>query len=378
MTRDGPTVAWENAQVIVIPQELLPADGRFGSGPAKVRAEAVDRLTRRQDVLGTSHRQAPVKHLVREIQEGLAELYRLPDGYEVVLGNGGSTLFWDMAVCSLIEQRSSHAVFGEFTRKFARAAERAPFLAAPLVEESAPGTVTLPRTGDADVLAWAHNETSTGAAAPVERIGEGLVVIDGTSAAGGMDVDVADTDVYYFAPQKNLSSDGGLWLALVSPAALDRAARLASGGRWIPEILNLDVAVQNSRKQQTLNTPALTTLLLLQDQIAWLLELGGLAAAEARCRQMTDHVHAWAESRPWASSFVADPGHRSPVVATIDLADEVDGKQVLSVLRDNGIVDIDPYRALGRNQLRIGCYVSVDLADVEALTRCIDHVVERL
>lgn len=364
--------------VIVIPQDLLPVDGRFGSGPAKIRPDALEYLAMRSDLLGTSHRQAPVKQLVGAIQEGLRELYRLPEGHEVVLGNGGASLFWDMAVASLIERRSAHAVFGEFTRKFATAAGRAPFLADPLVVESAPGTVVLPDPGDADVVAWAHNETSTGAAAPVRRLGEGLVLIDGTSAAGGMDVAVAETDVYYFAPQKNFSSDGGLFIALASPAALERAERLASSGRWVPEMLNFAVAAANSRKQQTLNTPALATLLLLEDQINWLIELGGLAAAEARCRESTGHVQAWAESRPWASPFVADPEHRSPVVATVDLAEEVDAKQVIATLRANGIVDVDPYRALGRNQLRIGCYVSVDPADVKALTACIDHVVDHM
>ncbi|RRD06271.1 phosphoserine transaminase [Arachnia propionica] len=364
--------------MIVIPQELLPADGRFGSGPAKVRAEALEYLSMRSDLLGTSHRQAPVKQLVGAVQEGLAELYRLPDGHEVVLGNGGASLFWDMAVASLIERRSSHAVFGEFTRKFATAAGKAPFLEPPLVTESAPGTVVLPTPGDADVVAWAHNETSTGAAASVRRIGEGLVLVDGTSAAGGMDVEITETDVYYFAPQKNFSSDGGLFIALVSPAALERAGRLTRGDRWTPEMLNLDVAAANSRKQQTLNTPALATLLLLEDQINWLIELGGLAAAEARCRRSTDHVHAWAGQRDWATPFVAEPAHRSPVVATVDLADEIDATRVIATLRANGIVDVDPYRALGRNQLRIGCYVSVDPEDVKALTACIDHVVERL
>ena len=364
--------------MIVIPQELLPADGRFGSGPAKIRPEAMEYLAMRSDLLGTSHRQAPVKQLVGAVQEGLRELYRLPEDHEVVLGNGGASLFWDMAAVSLIERRSAHAVFGEFTRKFARAAERAPFLDSPLLFETAPGTVVLPNPGDADVVAWAHNETSTGAAAPVGRLGEGLVLIDGTSAAGGMDVDVTGADVYYFAPQKNFSSDGGLFIALASPAALERSERLVGSDRWVPEILNFTVAAANSRKQQTLNTPALATLLLLEDQINWLIELGGLTAAEARCRRSSGHVYAWAEQRPWASPFVADPAHRSPVVATVDLADEVDATEVIATLRANGILDVDPYRALGRNQLRIGCYVSVDPADVQALTACIDHVVEHL
>lgn len=368
-------MAWENTEVIAIPTTLLPADGRFGSGPAKVRPEALDYLALRGDLLGTSHRQAPVKQLIAAVQEGLAELYQLPEGYEVVLGNGGSTVFWDVAVCSLIERRSAHAVFGEFTRKFAVAATKAPFVAEPLVTECAPGEVVLPEPGDADVVAWAQNETSTGAAAPVQRIGDGLNLIDATSSAGGMTADICTTDAYYFAPQKNFSSDGGLWLAFCSPAALERASRIAASGRWIPESLSLEVAARNSRKHQTLNTPALTTLLLLEDQVNWLLSLGGIAAAEARCRIMTNHLYRWAEASEFANPFVADPAHRSPVVATIDLLPEVDASRVIAELRAAGIVDIDPYRALKRNQLRIGTYASVNLADVEALTACIDYVV---
>lgn len=364
--------------MIIIPEDLLPADGRFGSGPAKVRPEALEYLSLRGDVLGTSHRQAPVKQLVATVQEGLRELYRLPEGYQVVLGNGGSTVFWDIAVCSLIERRSAHAVFGEFTRKFARAAAAAPFLADPAITQCDPGAVVLPAQEDADVVAWAQNETSTGAAAPVERIGDGLVLIDATSAAGGMAADISRTDVYYFAPQKNFSSDGGLWVAFCSPAALERAGRIAASGRWIPESLNLDVAASNSAKNQTLNTPAIATLLLLEDQINWLLGLGGIDAAEERCRRMSDHLYGWAETSSYATPFVTDPAHRSPVVATIDLVPGVDATRVIAELRRNGIVDVDPYRALKRNQLRIGTYASVDQADVEALTACIDHVVERL
>ena len=363
---------------IEIPASLLPADGRFGSGPAKVRPEALDYLAMRSDIMGTSHRQAPVRDLVRVVQESLAELYRIPDGYEVVLGNGGSTLFWDLAVSSLIERRSAHGVFGEFSRKFAKAAERAPHLEAPLVSEAAPGSVALPVAGDADVYAWAQNETSTGAAAPVSRIGEGLVLIDATSAAGGMDAPIAETDVYYFAPQKNFSSDGGLWLAFASPAAIERAERIKASGRWIPESLDFTVAVKNSRQHQTLNTPALATLLLLEDQLGWMLELGGMEAVAARCAESTSTLYAWAESRDFASPFVADPAFRSPVVATIDLADEIDAKAVIAALRMNGIVDVDPYRALNRNQLRVGCYASVDPADVEALVGCLDYVIGAL
>ncbi len=363
---------------IQIPQELLPDDGRFGSGPAKVRAEALEYLSMRGDLMGTSHRQAPVRDLVRTVQEGLAELYRIPDGYEVVLGNGGSTLFWDMAVSSLIEQRSAHGVFGEFTRKFAKAAGRAPHLVEPVITEVPAGRVAVPAAADVDAYAWAQNETSTGAAAPISRVGDGLILIDATSSAGGMEAPIADTDVYYFAPQKSFSSDGGLWLAFASPAAIERAERIKASGRWIPEILDFTLAVNNSRQHQTLNTPALATLLLLEDQIGWMLDLGGIGAVAERCVASTSTLYRWAEARDFASPFVADEADRSPVVATIDLDERIDAKQLIGVLRDNGIVDIDPYRALKRNQLRIACYASVDPADVEALTACLDHVIERL
>ncbi|MBB1482519.1 phosphoserine transaminase [Tessaracoccus sp. MC1865] len=365
---------------MMIPDDLLPLDGRFGSGPAKVRPEALDYLGLRSDIMGTSHRQAPVRELVATIQAGLAELYRLPDGYEVVLGNGGSTLFWDMAVFSLIEQRSAHGVFGEFTRKFARAASRAPHLDDPAIFEAPVGGVALPESRDSDVHAWAQNETSTGAAAPVVRRGDpdSIVLIDATSAAGGIDADISETDVYYFAPQKNFSSDGGLWLAFASPAAVERAERIKAGGRYIPEILDFSTAVSNSRKNQTLNTPALATLLLLEDQIQWMLDLGGMAEVAARCRRSSQTLYDWAEARSFASPFVTDPAHRSPVVATIDLDESVNAATVIAALRDNGIRDVDPYRALNRNQLRVGCYASVDPDDVEALTACLDYVIERL
>lgn len=362
-----------------IPEDLLPADGRFGSGPAKVRPDALEYLAMRGDLMGTSHRQAPVRGLVRTVQEGLAELYGLPDGYEVVLGNGGSTLFWDMAVSSLIERRSAHGVFGEFSRKFASAAARAPHLDDPLVSEAPAGAVAVPEAAEGvDVYAWAQNETSTGAAAPVRRVGDGLVLIDATSAAGGIEADVAETDVYYFAPQKNFSSDGGLWLAFASPDAVERAERIKAAGRWLPAILDFTQAVDNSRKHQTLNTPAIATLVLLEDQINWMLGLGGMPAVAARCAESTGILYDWAGSREFASPFVADPTDRSPVVATIDLDEGIDAGEVIAVLRSNGIVDVDPYRALKRNQLRVGCYASVDPADVEALTACIDHVVSRL
>ncbi|MDO4785250.1 MAG: phosphoserine transaminase [Propionibacteriaceae bacterium] len=362
-----------------IPADLLPADGRFGSGPAKIRPGALEYLGMRCDLLGTSHRQPPVRNLVADIQQGLAALYRLPEGYEVVLGNGGSTMFWDVAVSCLVEHRSAHAVFGEFTRKFARAAARAPHLAAPAITEVPAGSATLPAvTEEAEAYDWAHNETSTGAAAPVTRLGgDALMLVDATSAAGAMPVDVSSCDVYYFAPQKNFSSDGGLWLALVSPAAIERAARIKESGRWIPESLDFSLAVSNSRQHQTLNTPALATLLLLEDQINWLLDHGGLDFAERRCRTSTGLLYDWAEAHPLASPFVA-PEHRSPVVATIDFAPEVDAAALAATLRANGIIDIEPYRGLARNQIRVGAYASVDPEDVAALCACLDYVVERI
>lgn len=361
-----------------IPAELLPADGRFGSGPAKIRAEALQGLINRAALLGTSHRQAPVKDLVASVQHGLSELYCLPEGYEVVLGNGGSTLFWDLAVFSFIEHRSAHGVFGEFTRKFARASARAPHLADPIIAEAPAGSVALPaHDAEADVHAWAQNETSTGACAEVRRIGTGLVMIDATSSAGGMSADISQTDLYYFAPQKNFSSDGGLWLAFASPAAIERAERIKASGRWVPDILDFSLALTNSRKHQTLNTPALTTLLLLDEQINWLLENGGLAFATSRCQTSSQMIYDWAENHELLSAFV-EPEHRSPVVATIDIDNSIDAAQVCQILRENGVVDVEPYRGLARNQLRIGVYASVDPHDVRALCTSINHVLAEL
>jgi phosphoserine aminotransferase len=368
---------------VVIPPDLLPDDGRFGSGPAKVRPEALDALVATgRTLLGTSHRQAPVRRLVGDVKVGLEQLFDLPDGYEVVLGNGGSTLFWDVAVCSLIRHRSAHASFGEFSAKFAAAAAAAPHLAAPSVVTATAGSVAVPAAvEDADVYAWAHNETSTGAIAPVRRVpgadDDALVVVDGTSAAGGTLVDVAETDVYYFAPQKSLGSEGGLWFALLSPRALDRVAEIAGTDRWIPASLSLDAAVQNSRADQTLNTPAIATLFLMRDQLGWLNDRGGLTFAAARTHDSAARLYSWAEAAPYATPFVTDPALRSPVVGTIDF-EGVDATEIARVLRSNGVVDTEPYRKLGRNQLRVGMYPNVEPDDVSALCASIDWVIARL
>ncbi|GAT73979.1 phosphoserine transaminase [Microbacterium hydrocarbonoxydans] len=364
---------------IEIPRDLLPADGRFGCGPSKVRPEQLDALLAAgASLLGTSHRQAPVKNLVGSVREQLAALFRLPEGYEIILGNGGSTAFWDAAAFGLIERRSQNLVFGEFGGKFAAAAA-APWLEAPDVRKAEPGS-RLPAeiVEGVDVYAWPHNETSTGVSAPVERVAaEGaLTVIDATSAAGGIDFDVAQADVYYFAPQKNLGSDGGLWFAAVSPAAIERIERIAASGRYIPEFLSLKNAVDNSRLNQTLNTPALTTLHLLDSQLRWILGNGGLAWAAARTAESSGVLYDWAEATAVATPFVTDPAHRSPVVATIDFDDTVDAAAIAKTLRENGIVDTEPYRKLGRNQLRVATFVSIEPDDVRQLTRALDHVLE--
>ncbi|WP_422396044.1 phosphoserine transaminase [Raineyella fluvialis] len=365
-----------------IPADIKPLDGRFGCGPSRIRPEALASLAGPgAAVLGTSHRQAPVKELVRRIRTGLAELYRAPEGYEVALGNGGSTLFWDAAVFSLMEQRSAHGTFGEFSSKFASASARAPFLADPLVADAPVGSAALPEAADGvDTYAWAQNETSTGAAAPVRRVAGdagALTLIDATSAAGGIDADLAQTDAYYFAPQKNFGSDGGLWVSFLSPAALDRISRIATSGRWIPDTLSLQIAVDNSRKDQTLNTPAVATLWLLADQIDWLNAQGGMEFATARTQASAAHLYGWAEAHELATPFVEE-AYRSPVVGTIDFAPSVDAAALAKVLRANGIVDVEPYRKLGRNQLRIGMFTNVPTSDVEALTACVDYVLERL
>ena len=368
---------------ITIPQDLLPQDGRFGAGPSKVRPEQLQALQDAAGLLGTSHRQKPVKDLVASVRAGVAELFSAPEGYEVVLGVGGSTAFWDAAVFSLVRSRAQHLSFGEFGSKFARATDRAPFLEASDIRESAPGTRPHPEAADGvDVYAWPHNETSTGVAAPVERpagiADDALVVVDATSAAGGLPVDVSQADVYYFAPQKNFASDGGLWLALFSPRALARVAEIKESGRWIPEFLDLSIAVENSLKDQTYNTPALATLVMLDAQLRWMNGHGGLEFTTGRAAESSSRVYAWAEASEVATPYVADPADRSAVICTVDFAESVDAAAVAQALRANGVVDVEPYRKLGRNQLRIATFAAIDPEDVTALLACIDHVVERL
>jgi phosphoserine aminotransferase len=366
---------------IRIPPDLLPADGRFGCGPSKVPASAVDALAQvGTSFLGTSHRQAPVKDLVARIRAGLHELFSLPAGWEVVLGNGGTTAFWDAAAFGLVEWKSQHCSFGEFSAKFAAAIDAAPHLAPPDVISAPVGSHPKPAADPSvDVYALTHNETSTGVMMPLERpVGaDGLIVVDATSGAGGLPWDPHEVDTYYFAPQKCFASDGGLWLALCSPAAVERVERINSSGRWIPASLDLKIALENSRLDQTYNTPALATLFLLDQQLQWMLGLGGLDACVDRSQQSATILYGWADKSPFAAPFVADEAMRSAVVGTIDL-EGVDALTVAAVLRDNGIVDTESYRKLGRNQLRIGLFPAIDPADVEALTACIDHVVAAL
>lgn len=371
------------APAIDVPAHLLPADGRFGSGPSKVRPEQVAALAAvGRTLLGTSHRQAPVRGLVRRVKEGLSTLFDLPDGYEVVLGNGGSTAFWDVATCGLVDRRAQLCAFGEFGTSFATAVGRAPFLEAPTVRTAPAGDRALPvAEAGVDTYAWPHNETSTGVVTPVRRpagTDGALVLVDATSAAGGVDVDVAETDVYYFAPQKSFASDGGLWLALCSPAAVERAERIGTSDRWIPGFLSLTAAITSSRADQTLNTPAIATLVMLAEQVDWMLAHGGLPWAAGRSAQSAAHLYGWAERTSWTTPFVADPEARSPVVGTIDLDPSVDAAAVCQVLRRHGVVDIEAYRKLGRNQVRVAMFPAVDPGDVQALTACIDHVAERL
>ena len=367
---------------ITIPPHLLPTDGRFGSGPSKVRPEQMTALAAVAGTLmGTSHRQAPVRAVVERVRAGIGELFGLPEGYEVVLGNGGTTAFWDLATFSLVADRAQLCAFGEFGASFATAVHRAPFLGEPTVRTAPPGEVSLPQPEDGvDTYAWPHNETSTGVAAPVLRPADdgALVLVDATSAAGGLQVDVSQTDVYYFAPQKCFASDGGLWLAVCSPAAIERAERIAAEGRWIPTFLSFTTALANSRQQQTLNTPAIATLVLLAEQVEWMLARGGLAWTTARTTESSQHLYAWAESREWASPFVADPAVRSQVVGTVDLDPSVDAAAVCAILRRHGVVDVEPYRKLGRNQVRVAMFPAIEPDDVRAVTGCIDHIVERL
>ncbi|WP_279366503.1 phosphoserine transaminase [Microbacterium testaceum] len=367
---------------VELPTDLLPADGRFGCGPSKVRGAQLEALvTRGASILGTSHRQAPVKNLVASTRERLSQLFRLPEGYEIILGNGGSTAFWDAAAFGLIEKRSQNLVFGEFGGKFAAAAT-APWLQAPDVRKAAPGTRSIAEAVDGvDVYAWPHNETSTGVSAPVQRVNAdagALTVIDATSAAGGIDFDLTQADVYYFAPQKNLGSDGGLWYAAMSPAAIERIERIAASDRYIPEFLSLKNALDNSRLQQTLNTPALATLLLLDEQLGWILDKGGLSWAGARTAESSTALYEWADASEVAAPFVSDPADRSPVVVTVDFDDSIDAAAIAKSLRANGIVDTEPYRKLGRNQLRVATFVSIEPDDVRRLIGAIDYTIEHL
>jgi phosphoserine aminotransferase len=366
-----------------IPADLKPADGRFGCGPSKVRPEALEKLAQQSKLMGTSHRQAPVRDLVGRVRAGLAALFSLPEGYEIALGNGGTTAFWDAACAWLVRERALHLTYGEFSSKFAKATAGAPFLADPILIEAEPGDAPAP-TADpaADAIAWAHNETSTGVMVPVRRpegSGDALVLIDATSGAGGLPLDAAQADVYYFAPQKAFGADGGIWLAALSPAAIARVGELdGAAARWQPGFLSLRTALENSRKEQTYNTPALATLILLADQVEWMLAAGGLDWCVERTSTSSGHLYGWAEASDFATPFVAEAAKRSLVVGTIDFDDSVDAAVIAATLRANGIVDVEPYRKLGRNQLRIGMFPAVETADVEALTACIDWVVENV
>jgi len=388
MTPSVPSSMTEQER-LTIPADLRPGDGRFGCGPSKVRPEALERLASDgAAVLGTSHRQKPVRSLVGSIRAGLAELFALPDGYEIALGNGGATAFWDAAAFGLVRERALHLSYGEFSSKFANVTSGAPFLPAPVIVSAEPGDAPDPNDAAAqaaddgvDVIAWAQNETSTGVMVPIVRpaaAGDALVLIDATSGAGGLPVAVREADAYYFAPQKCFGSDGGVWVALLSPAAQERIGQLADGDRWIPPFLSLFAALENSVKDQTYNTPALATLFLLEDQLRWMLELGGLDACIARSRESSQHLYGWAQRSGFATPFVADEAKRSLVVGTVDFDERVDAAAVAATLRENGIVDTEPYRKLGRNQLRIGMFPAVELADVQALTACVDWIVERL
>ena len=376
-----PTTSSTPSDAPQLPQELLPHDGRFGCGPSKIRPEQIKAIDQgATTIMGTSHRKPGVKNIVASIQEGLTSLFQLPDGYEVVASLGGATAFWDAATFSLIERRSAHLKYGEFSGKFAAASERAPWLDAPIVLESDPGTAPSPselNNVDADVVAWAHNETSTGAMVPVERpSGDALVLIDATSGAGGLPVDIRNADAYYFSPQKCFASDGGLWFAAMSPAALERIERISQSDRFIPAFLDLQTAVNNSRKNQTYNTPAVATLLLMDQQVQWMNNNGGLDGMVQRTSASSRVIYDWAEKRPETQPFVADPQGRSLVVTTVDFDDAIDAARIAAILRANGVLDTEPYRKLGRNQLRIGTFPAIDTADVEKLVSAIDYILD--
>lgn len=369
---------------VKIPADLLPRDGHFGSGPSKIRPEQFAALASKgPELLGTSHRQAPVKNLVKSLQDGLAELFDLPEGYRVVLGNGGATAFWDVATFGLVEKHAHHLVLGEFSKKFFGETSRAPFLDESTAQQVEPGQGVVPAfTPGADLYAWPQNETSTGVALPVHRVGgtgeHELMCIDATSGAAGLPVDLRECDVYYFSLQKGFASEGGLWVAIMSPAAIERARRIASGNRWIPDFLDLVTAIDNSEKAQTYNTPAIASLVLADEQVRWLNSSGGLDWAVARTADSSARLYEWAEQREWATPFVADPRYRSQVVGTIDLDERISADEVLAVLRENGIVDAFAYRALKRNQLRVAMFPAVDPHDVSAFTACADWVVDQL
>ena len=368
---------------IKIPDNLKPRDGRFGCGPSKIRPEALAALAASgSSILGTSHRQKPVKNVVHRVREGLDSLFSLPEGYEVVLGNGGSTAFWDIATFGLIENKSQHLVFGEFSSKFAAAAKEAPFIGDPTVIKTEPGShpIAVAEAG-VDVYALTHNETSTGVAMPIKRpagTDGALVLVDATSAAGGLEVDAKEFDTYYFAPQKSFASDGGLWLALMSPAAIARAEKIKASGRWVPAFFDLGIAIENSRLDQTYNTPALMTLMLLADQIEWMNTNGGLKFAAGRSADSSSRLYSWAEKTSYTTPFVTDPAMRSKVVGTINFDEAIDANLVAATLRANGIVDTDSYRKLGKNQLRVGMFPAVDPSDIDALTASIEFVVAAL
>ncbi len=369
---------------IEIPEQLKPADGRFGAGPSKVSTALSQAVAAAgANLMGTSHRQAPVRNLVASVQDGISTLFNAPEDYRVVLGVGGATAFWDIASFGLVRQKAQHLSFGEFGSKFAKATNAAPFLDDSIILHADPGTRPVPRAeSGVDVYAWPHNETSTGVAAPVHRVDgaadDALVLIDATSGAGGLPVDVSQSDVYYFSPQKNFASDGGLWLGLFSPAALERADELAATNRWVPDFLNLKTAIDNSAKNQTYNTPALATLIMLDEQLKWMNTQGGLDFATGRTKDSSDRLYTWADASQYATPFVKRTADRSQVIVTIDFDTSVDAATVAAVLRANGIVDTEPYRKLGRNQLRVATFAAIDPDDVTALTQCIDYIVERL